>query len=71
MNRSKLPVSLVAIALGFGCGTHPSKTPQGSVTPGPVPDPVETEINPLEQMQVKAGEWKEIARHANVSHVDP
>jgi hypothetical protein len=56
VNSSKVAAAVMVLALAVGCdtSTHPGNTPQGGAKPGPAPDPVETEIKRLEQMEVKA-----------------
>ena len=56
MNSSKVAVAVMVMALALGCDSSPdpAKTPQGGAKPGPAPDPVETEIKRLEQLEAKA-----------------
>jgi len=56
MNGSKVAVAVMVLALAVGCdtGTNPASTLQDAAKPGPTPDSVETEIERLEQMEVKA-----------------
>lgn len=44
----------LALAVAFDTSANPANTPQDVGKPGSVPDPVETEIRRLEQMEVKA-----------------